>query len=104
MNAPAGNLAPALVPREGKCSEDCEGKNDRRTDALRRALLYHMTYGSEPYLSRVSGVCISSVRKQAEGEHRMSAPLLRSMLLLAPPDEAAELLSVWLGLPLAHRP
>ena len=100
MSAFAGNLGPLPDVRE----ENCEGKNDLRTEALRRALQLGLVYGAEPFLSRTSGVCLSSVRHQVEGEQRLSAPLLRSALLLVSPDETAELLSMWLGLPLSHRP
>lgn len=100
MSASYINMRPLQLSCEGKCS----GKNDARTEELRRALQGSLTYGGEPWLARESGVCISSVRHQVEGEQRLSAPLLRAALRLRSPEEQAALLSLWLGLPLEHRP
>ncbi len=95
-------MTPALLPREDNCSGNCEGRNDVRTDALRRQLLAHVSYGGELVISRLSGVCLSSVRKQCEGEARLSAPVLRILLQMAPPDVAVGLLSLWSGIPMSH--
>ncbi len=92
----------AILPREDKCEGNCEGRNDVRTDALRRQLLAHVSYGGELVISRLSGVCLSSVRKQCEGEARLSVPVLRVLLQMAPPAEAAGLLSMWSGIPMSH--
>ena len=100
MTTSPEKVRPLRLSCEGKCA----GKNDTRTEELRRALQGSLTYGGEPWLARESGVCISSVRHQVEGEQRLSAPLLRAALRLRSPEEQAELLSLWLGTPLEHRP
>jgi hypothetical protein len=97
------NVAPAVEDGKANCPADC-ATNDPRTETLRRALQSSLTYGSEAFLARRSGVCMGSTAKQIEGSQRLSAPLLRAALLLHSPDEIAELLSLWLGVPLRHEP
>ena len=100
MSAPAGNLGPLPDVRE----ENCEGKNDLRTEELRRALQGSLTYGSEAWLARESGMCLSSVQKAVEGQQRLPAGLVRAALRLRSPEEQAALVSLWLGVPLVHQP
>ncbi len=96
-------VAPLVDAGKVNCEGEC-AVNDAHTERLRRVLQSSMTYGSEAFLARHSGVCLHSAEKQIEGSQRMSAPLLRSRLLLESPDEVAELVSLWLGLPLRHQP
>jgi hypothetical protein len=97
------NVALAEPTDKANCRADC-GANDPHTERLRIALQRTLDYGAEPYLARTSAVCIGSVRKQVEGSQRMSGPVIRAALLLHSPDEMAELISLWLGLPLRHQP
>lgn len=98
-------MVPNVAPIAGPVTANCEANsNDPHTELLRRALQSSLTYGSEAFLARRSGVCMASTAKQIEGSQRLSAPLVRTALLLHSPDEIAELLSLWLGVPLRHEP
>ena len=99
----SSNLVTAPVADKAKCEANSEA-NDPRTETLRRALQNALDYGAEPYVARASGVCLGSVRKQIEGSQRLAASTLRAVLLLRAPDEQAELVSLWLGIPLRHEP
>ena len=91
-----------LVPPFGKekclenSQENSDGANDARTEALLNAMRPACGYGSAAWLARQSGVCLASTRKAIEGEHRLPASLLRSMLLLHSPADQAALISLWL--------
>lgn len=95
--------APLAPDGEENCTGNC-AVNDARTEQLRRALQVGLDYGAEPWLARESGVCIASVRKAVAGEHRLPASVLRAALRLRSPQEQADLLSLWLGIPLRHEP
>lgn len=89
-----------VVPGEARVEEDFGGKNDSHTEELRRAIQVSLSYGSEPWLSQDSGVCMTTTRKAIEGECRLPASLVRSALRLRSPEDQAALLSLWLGIDL----
>lgn len=88
----------APLPADGKanCEADCQ-PNDPATETLRRALQASLSYGSEAWISRASGVCLASTQKQIEGTQRLSAPVVRAALLLRSPEERDALLGLWIG-------
>ena len=103
MSASGYKVLPDSAPVEANCAERC-GANDARTEEVRRLIQSSLSYGSEAWLSRESGVCLATTRKAIEGECRLPASLLRAALRMKSPDEQAALLSIWLGVPLGHRP
>ena len=82
----APNLAPVLAAGKANCAADCE-PNDPATETLRRALQASLSYGSEAWISRASGVCLASTAKHIEGTQRLSGPVIRAALLLRSPEE-----------------
>lgn len=89
-------IGPEPADGKAKCAEDC-GSNDLRTELLRRAVQSSLDYGSETFVSRISGVCMSSTYKQLSGAQRLSASVLRASLVLLPREQASALLDAWLG-------
>lgn len=90
------NLASVPAVVQAKCMADC-GVNDPATETLRRALQCSLSYGSEAWIARASGVCLASTAKQIEGSQRLSAPVVRAALLLRSAEERDALIGLWLG-------
>ena len=100
----ASNVGHALAAVTGHCAGKCTGENDPRTQEALRALRPETGPGSYGWLARESGVCVKSVGNAVRGEQRLPASLMRALLRLRSPEEQAEIVSLWLGIPLEHRP